>query len=282
MSSSILVSQASNIILQRFLTPSPVTPLTLKGWFSGKPSPSRIDSIADSTSLPFSLSDFVATTIRGTPISYNAARTALSSALGTRLESTNSTPNASSRRLPKYFSAASSTLSFVSLLNFAYPKPGRSANPNIGLASPPPTPGTELLRLACPNKAYKFTDAVAPGVLPTRALSPPTLVTNLFNKLLLPTLDLPRKATSGTPNDGGSFFPRYAPTITRSDGTDCGLKRFQLSIARSEVDNKRLDPDISAFFWDSLLAVPVDGASIPNRIRSLRIFSASTFLFISV
>jgi hypothetical protein len=75
-----------------------------------------------------------------------------------------------------------------------YPNPGKSTNPKTGL----------FWRIM----AYKFTDAVAPGVLPTRAESE---CTNLFNKDDLPTLDRPKKAISGTPNRGGNRLSKKAP-----------------------------------------------------------------------
>ena len=93
-------------------------------------------------------------------------------------------------------------------------------------------------------KAYKLTLAVAPGVLPTRAcvLVDDSVAVKRFKRLLLPTLDRPKNATSGTPKDGGNRLPKKAPT-KRSPifGVVEGLKRFHFKKRWSAADKKDLE-----------------------------------------
>ena len=94
-------------------------------------------------------------------------------------------------------------------------------------------------------KAYKLTLAVAPGVLPTRACvvdDDDSVAVKRFSRLLLPTLDRPKKATSGTPKDGGNRLSKKAPT-KRSPifGVVEGWKRFHFKKRWSAADKKDLE-----------------------------------------
>mmetsp|Transcript_67333 Transcript_67333/g.101505 ORF Transcript_67333/g.101505 Transcript_67333/m.101505 type:complete len:236 (+) Transcript_67333:721-1428(+) len=223
-------SHASNIIRHKSFNPLPVALLTHRGCPSGKPNPSRIISRAPSKLFLDNLSIFVATTTIGTPMSYNAAKTARSSSLGTRRISTNNIPSASSSLFPRYLSAAICTDSLDSLLSLAYPKPGRSTSPSKGTI------------LSFRKMPYKFTEAVAPGVFPTLAtgLDCAPAVAILFSKLLFPTFDLPKNAISGAPSLGGNCSFKYAPKKSTSSPDDMA-KRFQARRALSSRDKKLFD-----------------------------------------
>jgi len=100
-------------------------------------------------------------------------------------------------------SAAFSISFFSSLESLAYPKPGRSVNPS-----------TRFLEFALLTE-YRFTAAVAPGVLPTRAAVDED---REFRSDDLPTFERPRNAISGTSRDGMSSVPVWDETIEMSRG----------------------------------------------------------------
>mmetsp|Transcript_1332 Transcript_1332/g.2384 ORF Transcript_1332/g.2384 Transcript_1332/m.2384 type:complete len:297 (-) Transcript_1332:345-1235(-) len=253
---------------------SPVTLLIHKGCPSGKPRPSCIVFKLVSRSFPVTLSTLVATTTRGTPMSKRAANTARSSSLGMRRMSTNKIPRASSfaLRFPKYRSAATSTDAFCSLLNLAYPNPGKSTKPNKGF-------------WCLSTKAYILTDAVAPGVFPTRACDPspsdnPPLLreASRFKRELFPTLDRPKNATSGVPRGAGRDIPKWAPK-NRIPAAESGEKRFQPNKARSAGLNNAFPDERSA----GLAAEDSsDEDASPSRMRIRRSCSDSTFFFMSL
>jgi len=103
----------------------------------------------------------------------------------------------------------------------------------------------------------------------------------VFNNEDLPTLDLPKNATSGTPRRGGVRVPKYAPSNVILSMSRLGSNLLKFKSCRSVLVRREEDAVISACL-SVVEDVTTEEERVPSRMASRLWISDSMFFLISL